>query len=268
MSYDNESYLQSLNAARGDIDRNIQNTLNEVNRQRDVALQGTARIPAQVAKVGAGQLSQMASGTADASGHIGRLGLGGIAGIGDALGAAQTQAQGRIQGLNTAYGKAAGLLKQGFNEQAVQRQGQVDQIGKQLYADNDSKRAGYIQQREAEQRQRAFQEEIQRQNMAAQQAAMRHAAALQQQQIAAQQQQANEQRLFQERENMKNWLFEAQKVKGAQKEPELINFLYQGGYAPQGMSLSEFGSWLGVSMPKPSTRATNKGRRIGGAPRI
>lgn len=157
MAYDNETYLKSLAASRGSIDRQVQNTLGEVQRQQDSAV-------AQTGKIGGAVQGTTAAATGQAHGlaermqsTLDRFQLGhpdqGIRPNVDAIRANVGQ---RMQTVNDAWGRASGLLAQGFGEQGDQRRAQVGQIGDQLRTDNDLQRLAYVGQREAEDRSRAF----------------------------------------------------------------------------------------------------------------
>jgi hypothetical protein len=160
--YDNETYLKSLATARGSIDRQVNNTLAEVGRQQQTATAQTTKVPAAVDATNT-QVRTQANGVADTmSSALSRLGLAGIAG--GEVDVARSDVEGRLNTVRGAFGRASGLLAQGFGEQGDQRRGQVGQIGQQLRSDNDLQRVAYIGQRESEDRQAAFaREQAQRQ---------------------------------------------------------------------------------------------------------
>lgn len=159
MPLSNDSYLQSLNASRGQIDQQVQNTLAEVNRQRDVAVGQTNQIMPAVNNVYSQARTRGAQDLGTINGLIGNYG-GGVSGAG------QVQ---RLATQEGSFGKAVPLYAQGFVEQGTQRQAQVEGIGQQLYAQNDQEVARYQAQLEAEERQRAFAQEQQAAQIAAQQ---------------------------------------------------------------------------------------------------
>lgn len=194
--YDNETYLQSLATARGAIDRQVGNTLAEIGRQEQVAVGQTQQIPGAVARTNE-QAGEMALGAQRQM----RGAVDGNRGLEHRLGGTfdriHGNVQNRLQAVQDAWGRASGLLAQGFGEQADQRRGSVDMIGQQLYADNDLQRMGYIAGRQAEDRSRAFAEEqAARQNSFAQEQ-LGQQAALQREALAAQAAEAQRQRDWQ-----------------------------------------------------------------------
>ena len=254
MAYDNETYLQSLAKQRADVDRQVANTRREVTRQRDAALGQLAKLPGAVNKATAAGRTQANTGLQGATAGASKLGLAGL--LGGTFNASRAEVSGRMNDIAKAYGKTGGLMRKGFLEQADQRIGQVDTISKQLYGDLDSKRNQYIAQREAEDRQRALQEELARRQEAAQRAAMAQQAALAQQQMAHQASLAQQQRDHQQKQAMQGWLHEARKNRSFKTDAEGVKYLYQKGYAPPGMSLQQFGDYLGIQIPKPTSKST------------
>ena len=245
-SYDNESYLASLGAARGDINRTIENTLAEINRQRDLAIGQTRQIGGAVKRVAQTGTRPANEGIKQAGSSLAGMGLADIgAGV---LADTGQEIKGRFEGLEGAYSRASGLLGQGFGEQAVQRQGTANRIGKQLLTENDLKRTEYISRREGEDRERAFQREMQERNLQAQTSALAEQQRLQEAAIAAQEQQAAEQRAWQERQNKLSILHQAILANPLVATPDMVTELYNGGQAPPGMSLTEYADWLGVPM--------------------
>ena len=159
--YANDTYLASLATARGAIDRQVSNTLAEVGRQTD---HGTAQ---------AGLIPQTITGTNNAvKGHVnGTTGtmMGSLEKYGLAhpdLGMRQSVEQShqgnldRLQTVQDAWGRAAPLYAQGFQERGAQQAGRVSLIGQQLHADNDMARSNYVSGREAEDRQTAHQQSL------------------------------------------------------------------------------------------------------------
>lgn len=140
-AYANDTYLQSLKTSSADVTRQVQNTLAEIARQRQVAGTQTTKIP--------GAANTAFSG---AEGTLASL----LASIGQNPLAAVTAA---FSGGRAAYGRAAGLLDQGFGEQQVQRNAQTENIKQQLLADLIRQGNEYAAQRAAEDRDRAFQTE-------------------------------------------------------------------------------------------------------------
>lgn len=153
-AFDNESYLQSLAASRADADRQIQNTLNEIARQRDVAY---------------GQADQVGGKAQEVLQGVGNQYDKGVSGIQAALAAmlpadflankvASTSAEDAgvlhagLRQHAAAFGRAGGLLRQGFDERSRTQTSQAQNIGRQVLADNDAQRAQYVARREAEDR--------------------------------------------------------------------------------------------------------------------
>lgn len=263
MSYDNETYLKSLSKARGEIGRQVQNAFNEIGRQRDVSIGKADGLGAAAGKVTAHQSKRTNQGISQGGGALSALGLGRLGGVTNALHGARTEVHGSMNNITQAYHKAGGLLRKGFAEQADQRFGQADGIAKQLYSDNDGKRMEYINQRQQEDRERAFQTEMAERQRAAQQAAMAQQASLAQQQMAHSSSLANQGRDFQQQQALQGYLHEAIKNRDFSSGPQGVQQLYAAGHAPPGMSLSDFGRYLGVQMPAPGY-GTTFGGRIGG----
>lgn len=148
--YSNDTYLRSLDQSSADIRRQVENSIGEITKQREVAGQQTAQIPGAAASIfGAGSKSvsdDMASiSRIDKHGNQANLPLQSLM---DAFSAG-----------TASYGRATGLLNQGFDEQAQQRRSGVESILAQLLADTNAKRNTYVGGREAEDRDRAFQED-------------------------------------------------------------------------------------------------------------
>lgn len=183
--YDNESYLRSLSKSRGDADRQISNTLSEIVRQRQVGQAQAGKTDEAAGSVFAQTKVQHQADRTNLGQSLQGLGL-----SADLVPDSQTMLHdilGRQQG---AYGKASGLLQQGFAEQGTQRTGLAQNIGKEIRGDFDSKRAEYVSRRDAEERQKAHQRALEQQRQAAQRAAQAHQAKLQQQALAHSAQQA------------------------------------------------------------------------------
>lgn len=162
--YANETYLRSLAGSSADVQRQVANAYNEIQRQR-VAYQAAAGQVAGAAGTAFNE-SQSRLGTSLAS-----LGMG-----------IQSQAvQNAYSGGRESYGKVAGLLQQGFGEQETRRRGQVTGIQNDLMADLRQKGHEYVSRRTQEDRERQHQEQ-----MAAAQRALQ--IQLANQQIAAQRQ--------------------------------------------------------------------------------
>lgn len=249
-SYDNDTYLRSLSAARGDIDRNVANTLAEIGRQRDVAVGQTQQIGGAVTRVGQDGTRQAQSGIDQAGSALAGLGLADI-GSG-ALANTGQEVRNRFEALEGSYGRASGLLGQGFGEQATQRTGAANRIGKQLLTENDLKAQEYISSRQAEDRDRAFQTDMMNRSTAQQNRALDQQAQMGTDAIAAQQQQAEEDRVWQGRQNMIGMIHQATLANPMLTTPSIVEDLYDMGQAPDGMSLQDFGNWLGVDMRPPS----------------
>jgi hypothetical protein len=149
MAYDNESYLVSLANSRGDVDRQVQNTLNEVTRQQQVAQNQVGKIDGAVGSI----FDQGRGAVRQDTGNL-NSGLGSyLSGVGLGENTSALSALGRQQ---AAFQAASPLLNQGFSEQATQRSGAVNNIGAQLRADLEAKRNDYIGRRDQEERQKAF----------------------------------------------------------------------------------------------------------------
>lgn len=136
--YANETYLRSLATSSGDIKRQVGNTLQEIARQRAVAGQQTAQIP------GAAGL-EFDRSKDQLSGDMQTLGIGPLASVMNAF------SNGKAS-----YGRASGLLDQGFGEQEVSRRGSANNIQQELLADLASKAGTYISGRELEDRDKNF----------------------------------------------------------------------------------------------------------------
>lgn len=196
-AYDNESYLASLAAARGDVDRNVQNTLSEIGRQQGVASGQVAQINPAVSSIfGAGRTT-VQNDTNELQG----IANGASMGMGSAIpGLDPTLTLNALSGQQAAYAATTPLLEQGFLEQANQRQGRVATIRSGLYADLDGKRNDYIARRDAEERQKAFEAQQAAQARAAQEnmlrAQMAAAANAQSGMLAAQAREAELQRAW------------------------------------------------------------------------
>lgn len=244
MAYDNETYLQSLANQRADVDRQVANTRQEVARQRDAALGQLTKLPGAVRTATNAATAQAASGLQGARSSADALNLGSL--LGDTFAATGAEVRGRMGDLNAAYDKTGGLLQQGFHEQADQRIGQVDSISKQLFGDIEAKRAAYIAQRQAEDRQRALQEELARRQEAAQRAALAQQNALAQEQMGQASQQAQLDRDQRLKLVQLAQLHEAIKNRSVNLDPRGVVDLYFQGAAPAGMSLSDYGKHLGI----------------------
>lgn len=139
--YDNETYLQSLNASKGDVDRQVQNALAEIARQRQVAGQQTAKIP--------GAANTAISTSRDTlNTQLSGLGVTPLASLMQAF-----------DSTGASYGRAAGLLNQGFGEQETRRRGSAVGLQQELLADIQAKANDYITRRQQEDRERAFQQQ-------------------------------------------------------------------------------------------------------------
>lgn len=142
--YSNDTYLRSLDQSSADIRRQVTNAIGEINRQREAAGQQTAQIPGATANIytAGGQ-----SVTSD---------LAGLSGINRATGQQRVTTLPALMGAfadgTASYGRVAGLLNQGFDEQAAQRRGSVESVLAQLLADNASKANTYRSGRESEDR--------------------------------------------------------------------------------------------------------------------
>ena len=196
-AYDNESYLASLAASRRDVDRHVQNTLAEVGRQQGVAEGQVRQIDPAVSSIfGQGRetvqrdVNELQSAVQGAS-------FGMDAGIpkldpGLTLAALNQQQAG--------FTAATPLLRQGFQEQGMQRRGRVDNIAAGLRADIEGKRNEYIARRDAEERQKAFEAAQAAQARAAQENMLRAqieaAQRAQSAMLQAQAQEAERQRAF------------------------------------------------------------------------
>lgn len=164
---ENDAFLSSLGEARSDIDRQVQNTIREAQRQRDVALRQTAQIPGAVQAATSNAQTQ-ATGTLDRASARGQeLGLAGLGAR--ALQPSYQEVSGRMADVNSVYGTAAQSLSQGFQEQALQREGQVNMISQQLLADNQMQRAAAVSQMQQAAAQRAHEQAMQQQQFQQQQ---------------------------------------------------------------------------------------------------
>lgn len=184
MAYDNETYLRALEASRADINRQVQNTLREVNKQRDHALGQSGQTRSTASNVYQGErsnLSRSLSGASDALSHLGLAGVGN-----EAFAQGRRDFQDETTGALADWSQAQNLLGQGFREQAAQQRGSVNNISQSLLSDIDSQRADYISRREAEDRAAALQREQMAQAAREAAAARAHAQQLADQQIAAQ----------------------------------------------------------------------------------
>lgn len=169
-TYDNESYLNSLNASRGDVDRNVANTLTEIGRQQGVAQQ-------QVGQLDQATSSIFGQGRANVQSDVAGLQnvLGGASqGMGAQRQLDPSLTLNALSGQQAAYAAATPLLGQGFQEQAAQRSGKVQSIASSLMADIDGKRNEYISRREAEDRANAFESQESQQSRIAQENMLRY----------------------------------------------------------------------------------------------
>ncbi len=150
MAYEDDAYLQSLQAAQGDVNRHLSTALAEIARQRDVAA-------AQLPKM------QLAAGEAANGAKGGLMSMLQSVGINHAA-PSLTEA---FTNTNRAYGRAGGLLSQGFMEQASRRGASANGIATSLSGDIQGKIAEQYARRQQEDRERSFQAQ-----MAAQQRAL------------------------------------------------------------------------------------------------
>lgn len=180
--YDNETYLQSLAQSSQDVTRQVANTLAEIARQKGVFQEKASQIPGAVTPI-------FDNSRASLSHDLGFLGVP----MGDAVNQSFTTNQ-------DAYRQAAGLLNQGFDEQAVARQGSVNSIQQSLLADLAAKRASYVSGRESEDSARAFTAQENERQRALQQAISDQQAALQQRLMEAQADEAARSRAFAEQQ--------------------------------------------------------------------
>lgn len=148
--YSNDAYLQSLDQSSADIRRQVQNSIGEINRQREVAGQQAAKIPAAANNIYGGGSQSMSDDIASIS-RTGKHGEQAVTPLASMLDAFTNGA--------ASYGRASGLLDQGFEEQAVQRRAGAESILQQLIADQASKAALYRGGLESEDRGMAFQRE-------------------------------------------------------------------------------------------------------------
>lgn len=161
-NYDNETYLRALQASRADAERQVANTLAEIERQRGFNTTQAERVP----------------GATQSAFNIAEQGFNtDLSEINQAAGTQLSLPEIRqaMDTHQTGFRDASGLLRQGFGEQAGQRTGAARNIGQQVYAGIDQQRSEYISRREQEDAQRAWQE---------QQAAAQRAFAAEQQRLA------------------------------------------------------------------------------------
>lgn len=146
--YSNDTYLRSLEESSADIRRQVTNSIEEINKQRQVAGQQTAQLPGVAANIYGGGSDRLTSDLAS------------ISGVNRTTGAQRVNVLPAVQQAfadgTASYGRVAGLLNQGFDEQAAGRRATVESVLAQLLADNESKRATYAGGREAEDRDRNF----------------------------------------------------------------------------------------------------------------
>lgn len=149
--YSNDTYLRSLQDSSADIRRQVSNSIEEINKQRLIAGQQTAQIPGATANIyGAGSKS-VSDDIASISGRSRITGQARVQPLASVLNA--------FNDGTASYGRVAGLLNQGFDEQAAQRRSGVDSVLAQLLADNAAKANTYRSGREGEDRQRDFERE-------------------------------------------------------------------------------------------------------------
>lgn len=177
--YANETYLQSLAASKSDATRALQNALSEISRQRQVGQDAAGQIPG--AANTAFNTSQQRL-----TGDIQSLGLGGP--LSSAL---QAFNMGR-----TGYQNASGLLREGFQEQSVQRTGGAKNIVQQVIGDITGKGNEYVSRRDQEERERAYREAEAARQRALQEELANRQYAMQQQALAVQAAEADRQRQF------------------------------------------------------------------------
>lgn len=158
-AYANDTYLASLRRSSQDVNRQVQNALQEIARQRQVASAQTTKIPGA---------ANSAFGTAQGSMNAGLSELG-VTPLASVL---RAFTEGKAS-----FGRASGLLRQGFGEQETQRRGAAGGLRQQLLADLERQGAQYVSQREAEDRQRAFMTEENARARAVQEAIARQSAA-------------------------------------------------------------------------------------------
>lgn len=182
--YDNETYLQALEASRADVDRQMANTLAEIERQKGFNTERAAQTP----------------GATQSAFNVASQGFNDdLAAINRAAGTELSLPEIRraMDTHQAGFAEAAGLLGRGFGEQAGMRTNGANNLGEQLRSQLFQQRNTYIAQREEEDRNRAWQvaeAERQRQFAAEQQrlqleAQAREAAANRAAMQAAQQQQ-------------------------------------------------------------------------------
>lgn len=143
MAYDNETYLKSLAASSGDISRQVSNALTEIGTQKASAQEAAGRIAPTVGGIldeSKGQLG----------GDLQSLGL---------------QTSPALQAFYTNGKQSAGLvgslMQQGFGEQATRRQGSVQGLQGDLLSNIRMQAMEYRARREQEDRQLAFEREMQ-----------------------------------------------------------------------------------------------------------
>lgn len=165
-AYANDTYLRSLAASTGDIDREVRNALTEIGRQRTTNQAAAGRVPGTV--------------TGLMNDSQGRL-----AGDLFSLGTPQMESvRGYFDSGRQTYRTIGDLMKLGFGERATRQAGQVKNLNSDLLYDLRNKGMEYASRRESEDRQMAFQsqqaaaqrslqEELARQQIAAQEAIAR-----------------------------------------------------------------------------------------------
>lgn len=143
--YANETYLRSLAASQGDVNRQVGNALQEVVRQRDIGLARSAQVPGAAARLyddGRGTLQGDLASLNSAGGRP----IGPLASV-----------TGAFQDSKASYKQVGGLLGQGFRERSDRQTGEVKNLQQTLLAELRDKGNEYVSRREGEDRQMAFQ---------------------------------------------------------------------------------------------------------------
>lgn len=146
--YSNESFLQSLQASRGDITRQVGNAINEINRQRQFNLGQTALLPGRFGQVFAPAAQGYQDQVRALTGSIQNAGITPLMSA-EALSAPSL---GALAQQRSIFEGTVPLLEAGFGELAQRQTGSAQNLGAQLQSGLDVEARNYIAGRETEDR--------------------------------------------------------------------------------------------------------------------
>jgi hypothetical protein len=148
--YDNETYLQSLDASQTDINRQVENAIAEIQRRQEMAQAQLGLAGQETEGIFGAALGDFQGSLNDLQGNFGQYG-----GLFDGMSAMDPTAfQQAMSTLRSGWGEARGALGQGFVEQGNMRRSQANVLHQEMNRDVETQRQQYIAQRMAEDRAR------------------------------------------------------------------------------------------------------------------